>query len=109
MSGSYSLRRWGGILSERSTRFITATHRRTISTFSCDIARAVSRTEAPAELPVTGASGCRKAGLRQVWLWLTTELTQSPWFLNCGKFFQPSFLHWSLLVGWGSDEVKFSV
>ena len=30
-----------------------------------------------------------------------TKLTQSPWFLNPGKFFQPPFLHWSLLVGMG--------
>jgi hypothetical protein len=31
--------------------------------------------------------------------------------LNWGKFFQPLFLHWSLLVGngWASDEVKVSV
>ncbi len=30
-----------------------------------------------------------------------TELTQSPWFLKRGlvNVFQPSFLHWSLLVG----------
>jgi len=37
------------------------------------------------------------------WAYLpaVTKLTQSPWFLNFGvwKAFQPSFLHWSLLVG----------
>src|SRR5204863_6830809 len=38
----------------------------------------------------------------------------SPWFLNCGKAFQPLFLHWSLLVGAistgaVSEEVKLSV
>src|SRR5262245_38141904 len=37
-----------------------------------------------------------------------------PWFLNCGKFFQPPFLHWFLLVGVistgsASDEVKVSI
>ena len=30
---------------------------------------------------------------------VATKLTQSPWFLNPGKFFQPPFLHWSLVVG----------
>ena len=45
---------------------------------------------------------------------LCTELTHCPWFLNWGKAFQPSFLHWSLLVGAisvgaVSDEVKLSV
>ena len=53
-------------------------------------------------------------GLGQVWLWLCTEPTHWPWFLNCGKAFQPLFLHWSLLVGaigtgWASDDVKLSV
>ena len=31
--------------------------------------------------------------------------------MNCGKAFQPPFLHWFLLVGdaWASDEVKVSL
>ncbi len=27
------------------------------------------------------------------YLLFSTKLTQSPWFLNCGKFRQPPFLH----------------
>src|SRR6185295_11468182 len=34
---------------------------------------------------------------------LATKLTQSPWFLNTPKVFQPPFLHWSLDVG--SDSI----
>ena len=30
---------------------------------------------------------------------LATKLTQSPWFLNTPKVFQPPFLHWSVDVG----------
>src|SRR5579862_2231632 len=42
------------------------------------------------------------SGVRIPYLPALTKLTQSPWFLNFSgmvKTFQPSFLHWFLLVG----------
>ena len=36
------------------------------------------------------AAATQPAGLRPP---VVTKLTQSPWFLNCGKFFQPPCLH----------------
>src|SRR6476620_10195275 len=98
----------------QSSRLYASIAALTISTFSCDIARAVSRTKKrPPECQWRALRAVAGRGLRHVWLWLCTELTHWPWFLNCGKFFQPLFLHWSLLVGaistgWASDEAKAS-
>jgi hypothetical protein len=38
-------------------------------------------------------------GVIAAYLPVSTKLTQSPWFLNCGKFRQPPSLYYSLLVG----------
>jgi hypothetical protein len=35
---------------------------------------------------------------------VATKLTQSPWFLNTPKVFQPPFLHWSVDVGSGATN-----
>ena len=68
---------------------------------------------APPGPPIRRRSALRESVKRLRGSLAFTDATHWPWFLNCGKAFQPLFLHWSLLVGAirtgsVSDEAKVS-
>src|SRR5436190_8632171 len=100
-------------MASQSSRLNASYQALTLSTFSCDIARAVSRTKKrPPDFHWRALQAVASRGLRHVWLWLWKELTHWSWFLKNGC--QPPFLHSSLVVGaiftgWASDDVKLSV